>query len=191
MLAWTGQHTVNFKWEQINISRRLTVRVHFNSVKSDSEQLLPECSIGMEEAWSKDDSSRSTHGNLCMVYLKLFFSLTVSLRLCMATDHCDDNLRGIYSQTVQTVAEVASGKGHAKTMLQIQLMSWVWSLLVHACVAIVVAAPKQSQTLCCYSWLVCHDTNQHNVLLAQARPTMLKLLVMGHEASKKSMQLGE
>ena len=35
-------------------------------VENDSEGLLPECSIGMEEAQSEDDSSRSTHGNLCM-----------------------------------------------------------------------------------------------------------------------------
>ena len=49
--------------------------MHFSSVESDSEGLLPECSISVEEARSKDDSSRSTHGNLCMVYCKLFISL--------------------------------------------------------------------------------------------------------------------
>ena len=32
--------------------------------ESKSEGLLPDCSIGMEVIWSKDDTSRSTHDNL-------------------------------------------------------------------------------------------------------------------------------
>ena len=31
---------------------------------------------------------------------------------------------------------------------------------------------------CCYTWFVCHDISQHNVLLAQARPTMVKHLCL-------------
>ena len=53
---------------------------------------------------------------------------------------------------------------------EIQLIIWV-----HACVAI-VAALIHSHKSCCYSWFVRHDINlvQHNVLPAQACPTMMK-----------------
>ena len=49
----------------------------------------------------------------------------------------------------------------------------IWCL-VHACVTIIAASHKT----CCYSWLVCHDINQHNInaLLTQACPTMLNHL---------------
>ena len=53
------------------------LRALYSSVESDSEGLLPECSISVKEARSEDDSSRSTHGNLCLFYCKLpvFISL--------------------------------------------------------------------------------------------------------------------
>ena len=37
--------------------------MYFSSVKSDSEELLPECSISVKEIWSEDNSSSSTYGN--------------------------------------------------------------------------------------------------------------------------------
>ena len=69
------------------------------------------------------------------------------------------------------MAEVASGINYAP---EIQLTI----CLVHACVAIVAALTDsgQSRTPCCYLCFVSHDKSQHNMLLAQARPMILKNL---------------
>lgn len=71
------------------------------------------------------------------------------------------------------VAKVASGKSKNYTS-EVQLMIWMWSL-VHARVTIVVALTdsRQSQTLV----FVCHDMNQHNVLLTQACTTENRVFV--------------
>ena len=78
-------------------------------------------------AWSEDDSSWSIHGSLLIAnYL---------------------NYGPDYSQAVCTVAEVASGKSHAQTMLIIGRDSahdGVWSLL-HACVATVAVLTDSRQ----------------------------------------------
>ena len=59
--------------------------MHFSSVESDSEGLLlPVCSISVKVARNKDDSSRSTHSNSCMVSCKLFISLAGQT---LAMDH--------------------------------------------------------------------------------------------------------
>ena len=33
----------NFNWTHLNVSRRLNIHVHFSSVESNSDRLLPEC----------------------------------------------------------------------------------------------------------------------------------------------------
>ena len=49
--------------------------------------------------------------------------------------------------------------------------------LVRACVAIIAGLTDSRQLRThCYLWFVCHDNSQHNVLLAQACPVMLKQL---------------
>ena len=77
-------------------------------------------------AWSQDDSSWSIHGNLLIAnYLNYG-----PWQIIFVAD---------YSQAVCTVAEVASGKSHAQTVLingRNPAHDGVWSLL-HACVATV------------------------------------------------------
>ena len=43
--------------------------MYFTSVESDSIGLLPECNVGVKEAWNKVNSSWSVHGNLTVNYL--------------------------------------------------------------------------------------------------------------------------
>ena len=89
--------------------------LYFSSVESVSEGLLPECSIGVKEARSEDDSSRSTHGNLCMVYCKLFISLAGQT---LATDHYDDNSRATthrrYARWLKSLQARAMHKLHSR-----------------------------------------------------------------------------
>lgn len=50
--------------------------------------------------------------------------------------------------------------------------------LVNACIAIITALTDsgQSWSLLLYQWFLCHDNNQHNVLVAQPHLMMLKHL---------------
>ena len=77
------------------------------------------------------------------------------------------------------VAEPASYKGHTQTMLQ-RLSTY--DLGVKICTT------DSSHKLCCYSWFMSYDINQHNMLLTQARLTMLKYLClcMAHAAVVRS-----
>ena len=55
---FAAQHLLHILIEHIlNVLRRLNVHMHFSSVESDSEGLLPEWSIGVKEARSEDSSS--------------------------------------------------------------------------------------------------------------------------------------
>ena len=60
----------NFRWLQ-----SMWVCIQFWDNRS-------ECSVGVKEAWSKDGSSWSTHGNLHMVYCKLSQLWTMTDKLC-------------------------------------------------------------------------------------------------------------
>lgn len=83
----------------------------------------------------KRPRAKTTHGNSYLNY---------------GTWHT--NFAADYSQIVCTMAEVASGKGHAQTVLiygRDSFHGWMWSL-VHACVVAIVATltdSRQSQTL--------------------------------------------
>ena len=45
-----------FNLTHLNASQRLNIHMHFSSVESNGEGLLPEYSVSVKEAWSEDDS---------------------------------------------------------------------------------------------------------------------------------------
>ena len=144
--------------------------MHFSSVKSDSEGLLPECSIGMKEALSENDSSRSTHGNLRLVYCKLpvFISLAYQT-LAPDHDNSQETTHRRYTQWLKSLQVRAMHKLTPEFGVKLSPCMCSHSQSCHDCMT------ADSHKPC---WFVCHDTNQHNVLLAQACPTKHLLVIL-------------
>ena len=165
-------HTINFKWAQINISRRLDVLVHYSSVESDSVlRPLQQCSNSAALACEMPGAKTAE----------------VEARMASCVLTCTNpsalwwHFVGDYTQMVRTVGEIASGKGHAQTTQYTQYSAHELGVKLSSCMcsrsSSVLTDSIQSQTLLLF--MVCvPDTNHHNVLLAQARPRMLKHLLV-------------
>ena len=143
LLAWTNHLP---KWMQSNISRRQNVHVHPRG------RAKGYCHTAALEG----------HEACIPTYVWLIVSYLNYRQTPHQTTH-----RQYARQWLRLLRVRAMHKNYAP---EIQFMIWVWSL-VHACVAIVaivVSLTDNSHSPCCYSWCVCHDTNQHNVLLRLA-----------------------
>lgn len=145
----------------LNISQRLNIQLTLAqsraTLKGATARVQHWCKRSPEWRQLDQESSWSMHGNLRMIYKLSQLRIITNF----VADYSHDGTHGGWSHFRQ-------GPCHAQTMFQ-RFIACSW------CEAL---STGSSHKPCCYTWFVCHDISQHNVLLAQARPTMVKHLCL-------------
>ena len=95
----------------LNISRGLNIYgyVHVSVKWSDSEGLLPECSISMKVSQSEDDSRQSTHSNLLQPYATIYHDREG--RLLPDSRNCAQWSVNYFTENSQSLANVTECAG--------------------------------------------------------------------------------